>query len=359
MHVDWHWIKQRPHFLAEELSSEFDVLVVYPRVNSRSHLVENETDLRRVPMLQLPFSRYKFVTFLNECIRGGYFWLLMLFYKPKVVWLTFPTIIPQVVLNKFGKALVVYDCMDDASEFTSSDAKKIDILHKEQMLLERADLVFVSSQRLREKVLGKGVSSDKLKLVRNAFGGQEYLASGLSPITNASSSILRVLFFGAIGDHLDFDVLLNCLAKCEGVEFHFVGPVMVQTPKHARLKFHGQVEHSRLADLMQPYDCFIMPFKINELIQSVDPVKLYEYINFNKNIISPYYREIERFSEFVLFYRSKDELVTLVENLLRDNQIKYNEEQRRLFLQKNNWRERGIAITKVLTDKLLSGSEKV
>ena len=359
MHVDWHWIKQRPHFLAEELSSEFDVLVVYPRANNRSHLVENKSDLLRVPMLQLPFARFKLITFLNGCIKGVYFWFLMLLFKPNVVWFTFPAIIPQVVLKKFGKAIVVYDCMDDASEFTSCDLKRKIILHKEQVLLERADLVFVSSQSLREKILEKGICLNNLELVRNAFGGLEHIESGCPPVANGSISLFKILFFGAIGDHLDFDVLLNCLEKCKGVGFHFIGPLMVHTPKHERLKLHKQVEHTCLAALMRPYDCFIMPFKINKLIQSVDPVKLYEYINFNKNIICPYYSEIERFSEFVFFYRNKDELVTLVNNLMRDNQLKYNEKQRRLFLQSNNWNARGVVINKILMDKLLLNSQKV
>ena len=30
MHVDWNWIKQRPHFIAEELTTWYDIKVVYP-----------------------------------------------------------------------------------------------------------------------------------------------------------------------------------------------------------------------------------------------------------------------------------------------------------------------------------------
>ena len=50
--------------------------------------------------------------------------------------------------------------------------------------------------------------------------------------------------------------------------------------------FHGPIEHSRLIENKELYDVLIMPFIRNELIESVDPVKLYEYIAF-ENQSSP------------------------------------------------------------------------
>lgn len=36
--VDWRWIKQRPQFLAEELSKYFEIHAVYPYQNNRKGL---------------------------------------------------------------------------------------------------------------------------------------------------------------------------------------------------------------------------------------------------------------------------------------------------------------------------------
>ena len=38
MHVDWNWIKQRPHFIAGELSHFYDVEIFY-----RSSLLKQST----------------------------------------------------------------------------------------------------------------------------------------------------------------------------------------------------------------------------------------------------------------------------------------------------------------------------
>ncbi len=52
------------------------------------------------------------------------------------------------------------------------------------------------------------------------------------------------------------------------------------------MKFYGPIDDDKLYKNVQNFDCLIMPFKLNKLIFSVDPVKLYEYINYNKPIVS-------------------------------------------------------------------------
>ena len=107
----------------------------------------------------------------------------------------------------------------------------------------------------------------------------------------------------------DFDTLLYCLENNSNIEFHIIGPLHVDVArfKHNRLFFHGVINHSELQAYVEKYDALIMPFIINDLILSVDPVKLYEYINFNKPIFSIYYDEIKDFqalSNFIVQNRS-------------------------------------------------------
>jgi teichuronic acid biosynthesis glycosyltransferase TuaH len=344
MHVDWGWIKQRPHFLAEGLSAVFEVLVVHPRANRRSQLSLNETTLSRVPIWAIPFARLKALSLLNTWIRTIYLRVLLLAYRPSVVWLTFPTVVPTSALRRLSGSMVVYDCMDDAPEFRSKESERRQIQMAEQALLECADLILVSSENLRGKILGRGAAADKVMLVRNAFGGIVQPEQGARRGAATPVGVLRILYFGTIGGYLDFDVLLHCLDMVEGVEFHFFGPVMVDLPAHPGLKFHGTVEHDSLAARAQEFDCLVMPFVVNELIQGVDPVKLYEYVNLGKNILCPYYPEIDRFSAFVSFYRSREEFVAAVRKLIKQNDRQYDMEQRRLFLDANSWPVRAAEV---------------
>ena len=48
-----------------------------------------------------------------------------------------------------------------------------------------------------------------------------------------------------------------------------------------------------------------MPFVVNDLIKSVDPVKLYEYLAFKVPVISVYYPEIKYFKNMLIFIQIK------------------------------------------------------
>ncbi|UUZ76160.1 hypothetical protein LP414_33160 [Polaromonas sp. P1(28)-13] len=145
---------------------------------------------------------------------------------------------------------------------------------------------------------------------------------------------------------------MHVISGLEGVEFHFFGPITIDVPIHERLKFYGSVPHANLIERAQPFDAFVMPFVINELIQGVDPVKLYEYININKNIICPYYAEIDRFSEFVSFYRNKKEFSSIVKELMINNDLKYNSKKRSDFLEGNCWPVRKMEVTRLINNQL-------
>ena len=46
MNVEWNWIKQRPHFLAEELAKYFDITVLYQYRYNRKGLQHREVQGR-------------------------------------------------------------------------------------------------------------------------------------------------------------------------------------------------------------------------------------------------------------------------------------------------------------------------
>ena len=68
MNVDWNWIKQRPHYLAEGLASKYKLIIVYQYRYKRNRLqkrVEDTLDLR--PIFVLPkISGIKKLKWINE-----------------------------------------------------------------------------------------------------------------------------------------------------------------------------------------------------------------------------------------------------------------------------------------------------
>lgn len=143
------------------------------------------------------------------------------------------------------------------------------------------------------------------------------------------------------------------MEECADIQYELFGPLAgVQIPKHERIHYHGTIEHEKLLENIKDADCLIMPFLINEIIEAVDPVKLYEYINFNKNILTCRYEEIERFEPFVYFYTGYDEFIKQILNLKKSNDVKYSNDDRETFLRENSWKCRVDTIIKTLKRKI-------
>lgn len=350
MHVDWNWIKQRPHFLAEGLSSSYDVLVLYHYSSDRSVLVKNSTTIKHYPIPRMPFGRFSLIAKANVVFQRIFFTLFLKIYNPDIVWITFPSLYGYVAESDMRNRTLVYDCMDDAVEFIDDDNYRKSIHNVEQRVLERVDIVFASSQHLISKLGERGCESHKLALVRNAFDSKTLLKNKVNNHIGRSlqNAFNRICFVGSIGDHLDFDAILYCVHQLSSVEFHFIGPVVCDVPVHGRLVFHGPANHGDLANIVQQYDSMILPFKVNDLIRGVDPVKLYDYINFGKNIISIYYDEIKRFDNFVFFYQNRENLVQVISQVSGLVETKYSSDERQQFLKLNSWSERVPSIVKFL-----------
>ncbi|MDK2887011.1 MAG: teichuronic acid biosynthesis glycosyltransferase TuaH [Thermosipho sp. (in: thermotogales)] len=158
----------------------------------------------------------------------------------------------------------------------------------------------------------------------------------------------KLLYVGTISYWFDFEKILKLLDDLPNITVTLVGPCEVDIPKHKRLIYNGIIPHSNLLSFVKDYDVLIMPFILNELILSVDPVKIYEYISFGKNIVSIYYKEMEKFRKFVYFYNDYKDLKNTIEFLTKNNYLKFSKREALQFLMKNTWEIRAKNIFQIL-----------
>ena len=353
MHLDWRWIKQRPHFIAEGLSDFYDVTVVH--FYSKRYLFRNsdiptpnEKNLKLVPAFRLPFYQKEIIYDLNRVYMKLFLKFLIEKYEPDFVWFSHPQLYDYMPSNHQCK--IVYDCMDLSTGFDYPDSFKKIVSDVERRLINDSDLIFVSSTKLMNR-LGENYPSGKFVLVRNAFGGS-VINDDLS-VEKTYKKSFKIGYFGTIHSQLlDFNALKRTLDEFESIEYHFIGPIADNIKfYHDRVKFYGVVDHSDLYYYVKKFDYLILPFKLNELVEFVDPVKLYEYINFNKPIISVYYDELDYFSRFLYFYSSQKNLADIMNQIIKCRLIrKYSNSERLEFLQNNSWDVRIDKIVKSLEE---------
>lgn len=338
MNVDWNWIKQRPHFIAERLAKDYDVKIVYQYRYNRSKLQKRGCEgLNLKPVYVIPkLSSIEKLSWINDFILSKTIKKIIRKEKPDIVFTTYPTHINLIPDSFEGK--VIYDCMDNHFAFVDNEKKKHNIEDCEKKLIDRANQIIVSSEYLMVHISQRyGTNLDNFYLVRNAYNGEIIELSQ----NKEKNDAFKMAYVGTISSWFDWKTIEMVLQEKKDVELHLYGPIdNTEIMKHERVIYHGTIEHEKLFETIKDMDALIMPFLINEIIEAVDPVKLYEYINFNKNIIMCKYKEVERFDEFVYFYNNVIEFVEAIEKIRDDNSIKYSNSQRLEFLMNNNWKNR-------------------
>ncbi len=341
MHVDWHWIKQRPHFLAEGLSQHYEVDVRYvpAKKDVRKNLPNNNTSraLKLKKLIKVPFSgRSMFVRRFQKYINGAACRLATC----DIVWICAPEILYSINIDETKRKIVIYDCMDDMIESNAVPRCRKELMAMEQEIIQRADIIFVSSDSLRNKMLARGASRKQLMTIYNATS-----LNSLRAKTGGAArekDFFTITYFGTITHWIDIEIIQRLLNDndLKNLRVKMIGPSEAALPIHERLVHIGPVNHEDLSSHVTDNDLFILPFILNSITISVDPVKFYEYIAFHGNIAARFYPEIERYKEFVNFYNDYEELKEIVLRLMHNNSLKYSCDRAEDFLINNTWDNR-------------------
>ena len=220
----------------------------------------------------------------------------------------------------------------------------------EERLCRDADIIFASSLNLKQKLMERYGRTD-VCLLNNAISlslsNNEALPAELE--SSIDSGLKKLVYIGTISDWFDFDAVIKALEGCKNVELLLFGPKEVTIPTHERIKYCGIIEHKHVHGVMNVADALVMPFVLNELIMSVDPVKAYEYIYACKPILMPKYPESEKFENYVYLYSGAEEFKDLVSKIENGTLVlKGKEDDYKEYAMSNNWDERVNQVNSLL-----------
>lgn len=359
MHVDWDWIKQRPHFLYEELTRYcsvdlfyidklYDRRVVKVQNSRKVHSDSNVSSFKKLPLSGRISGLRQVERLLNRKV-------LRTLSRYDYIWITSPLILDFISIEQLENKIVIYDCMDDFLGFYPESRELDRLWGLEIALVQRANWVFTSSSYLKSKMIasyGDFLNIEPI-VVNNAISPTlfERKYDGALPesqICTKSSELFNFMYIGTIGEWMDFEMIQRVLDHFPDCMFTMIGPIDTEIRTHPRIHYTGAVPHDELVNYAQSADALVMPFVLNELVRAVDPVKIYEYIYFHKPIIAIDYEEMYKFQPFVHLYSNEDQLIDLVQSV-KDGKVRMYEESDGIeFLKTNTWQERCIDIVQVL-----------
>lgn len=355
-HVSWGWIKQRPQFLAEELSSSCIVDVYYRKSNRKGTDLNpqfSKGNLSVKGFVNYPFERISFFPPNYSHQLNRLFWN---FYnvdieKYNYVWVTSPvlwwTIKHRMPRNK--KIPIIYDCMDDILAFPymknhpkyrswTEDLEK-------QLLLE-SDYVFCSADTLKTKLFQRYNINRDCVIVNNA------ITNDIACYSEEDDSITlpdnSLTYIGTVAEWFDFENSLRALDEFKDLNIVLYGPIRARDiPKHPRLHVRGPIAHDKILAVMNKSIGLFMPFVVNELIESVNPVKLYEYIYSGKPILASRYGETVKFNEYVSLYSNYEEFRSFINDIIVRSEANTVDTMRKYALN-NTWSARCSQILEYL-----------
>ena len=333
MGIDWNWIYQRPQVLAEKLSQDYNVTVLFPRsIFCFARLPRPKvTGITFRILYTFPFQEKNgLMGFLSRCLNAT---ALRGIGNFELIYIGYPVYARYIPSSYQGK--VIYDCMDN-HELLYPDRKRVKkILVQEKQLIQSCSLLLVSSLWLKEKA-NRLAGWEKSILLRNATG----IETVYPPETVEKKAAYMLCYIGTIAEWFDYNLLAYGLERCPNIRYRLIGPCE-NKKEMPGIYYSGVLNHEDLETEALETDCFIMPFVLTPLVEAVDPVKLYEYIALGKCIISVYYPEIERFRDYVYFYHTKEEYVFLLKALSDQGFApKYDRRMQEEFLTDNTWKNR-------------------
>ncbi len=110
-------------------------------------------------------------------------------------------------------------------------------------------------------------------------------------------------------------------------------------PQCEGVTYINRVPKGEVYGYMQQFNYCLYPFLKNKLLDTIDPVKIYEYLAFNKPTIAVRSLETERFAPLLSLYDDAASLHTLLAALPSPPPFG-SEVERQVFIERNSWRER-------------------
>lgn len=196
---------------------------------------------------------------------------------------------------------LIYDVTDDWISMEQPEHLRERTRCKDAHLCGRADATIVCSERLRE--LKQPLAPDgRVHLVANGVNAEHYTRSP-PPQVPAGATWERPCF-GYTGTihpgRIDVGLLEAVARRLTSGTIAMIGPDSLAPSDRARLlatgriRFTGAVPYAELPDWMTAVDVFIVPHKRDAFVESLNPIKLWEYLACGKPVVAtsvPGFRE--------------------------------------------------------------------
>jgi teichuronic acid biosynthesis glycosyltransferase TuaH len=269
-----------------------------------------------------------------------------------VLWLN-----PHDALHMAGRmdeSALIYDITDDWTHLTQSPKVAALIARQDAELCRRADAVIVCSQQLFDS---KRELASNLHLIANGVDAAHYagVLDESSALPAAAAAWPRPVF-GYTGtihpDRVDVDLLEAVARGLTSGVIVLIGPNYLEPPEQARLEqtgrviFQAPVSYRELPAYMRAFDVCITPHRVTPFTESLNPIKLWEYLAAGKPMVATPVAGFRDFPHLVHLAGDASTFLEALETALQEDSARGA--QRQAEAQRHSWQSRLDAIESVI-----------
>jgi hypothetical protein len=269
---------------------------------------------------------------------------------------------------KESHSSLLFDCYDDypnlSVKFKRIRIRSRVLAKKERAIIQHADLCLATSEALKKKVLS--IRNDvKVAMVPNGVDFDYYhriltdQAAG-KPEDMKTIAGFTFGFVGALGDWVDFSLILQAAQKFPQFEFVLIGPLIgvdvSLLQKCPNIHFLGEKRKEDIPYYIKAMDVCLVPFRKIDRLDTINSNKLYQYIAMGKPIIGVESVETRKLNSFIETYDTVEEFN---QRLSAAPDIPVMEEERIEFAKSNSWKKRAeVILTEANRSSIQSKEER-
>jgi len=253
-------------------------------------------------------------------------------------------------IGKLNEKLFIFDAVDNWAEhpvYPKIFSKKR-LLNNYKTIADKADLIFTVSKNMQDFFVNQGRAQDTYWVPNGVDWDHFNSPQNIAIKTAIDDCPQKVIgYVGVIENRFDIDLIAAVADYHQDKIIVLCGPIWkeVEAEIHQKLRSRrniiltGRVNYESVPAYMNRFNVAIIPHRSSEFVESMNPMKLYEYFAAGKPIVSTPVAGLEIFESPIYIARDTQEFCSQITNALNeDSELK--KDQRRQEARRYSWRSR-------------------
>ncbi len=263
------------------------------------------------------------------------------------------TFLPNVAdyVGTLGESLAVYYCVDEWSMFSYLDREAT--IAAERALLGKVDCVFAINAELAERKRAIHAETH----VSPHGVAHELFARALDEATTVPADIAKLPrpvlgFYGTLRDWVDLELVAQIARARPSWSIALIGQQLDDVSAVAGLSnvhLLGRKPHHRLPAYCKGMDVGIIPYRLDERMKFVNPIKLREYLSAGLPVVSTAVPEVRNYERWCAIAEGGAGFVEAIERALAGDSPRLRQE-RSAAMKNETWPMRVAEIARVVDE---------